>query len=167
MPCRRTVNMIYKRVCRDCPIPGCGAKYLVRLANHLADVHQLDHTQRRKYLQEAKLQPNVKVVIYDTEKSKRSGVCSTSETSSSTLQEQHRTVYHLSTRRKPKGLPRFKASGVGKKKAIKGRNIYLLSGLLINDRRKNILKSVKQFITPQIARMNQIQVRNIASLLSL
>ena len=50
---------------------------------------------------------------------------------------------------------------------MKGRNIYLLSGLLINDRRKNILKSVKQFITPQITRMNQIQVRNIASLLSL
>ena len=97
------------------PIPGCGAKYLVRLGNHLADVHQLDHTQRRKYLQEAK------------------------------------------------------ASGVGKKKTktktIKGRNIYLLSGLPINDRRKNTLQSVKQFITPQITRMSQIQVRNIASLL--
>ena len=41
----QTVNMVYKRVCRDCPIPGCGAKYLVILANHLADVHQLDYTQ--------------------------------------------------------------------------------------------------------------------------
>ena len=163
MPWRRTVN---KRVCRDRPIPGCGAKYFVRLANHPADVHQLDHNQRRKYLQEDKLQPKVKEVIYDTEKSKRSGVCSTSETSSSTQQEQHRNVYHLSTPRKPKGLPRFKASGVGKK-TIKGRNIYLLSGLLINDWRKNTLNSVKQFITPQITRMNQIQVRNIASLLSL
>ena len=41
-------------------------KYLaiVRLANHLADVHQLDHIQRRHYLQEAKLQPKVKVVVY-------------------------------------------------------------------------------------------------------
>ena len=39
----RTVNMIYKRVCRNCPISSCGAKYLVRLANHFADVHQLDH----------------------------------------------------------------------------------------------------------------------------
>ena len=47
------------------------------------------------------------------------------------------------------------------------RNISLLSGLLINDRGKNTRKSVKQFITPQITRMNQIQVRNIASLLSL
>ena len=53
-----------KRVCRDCPIAGCGAKYLVKLSNHLADVHELDHMERRKYLQEAKLQPRVKVVLY-------------------------------------------------------------------------------------------------------
>ena len=44
--------MVYKRVCRNCPISSCGAKYLVRLANHLADVHQLEHIQRRQYLQE-------------------------------------------------------------------------------------------------------------------
>lgn len=31
-----------------------------------------------------------------------------------------------------------------KTKTIKGGNIYLLSGLLINNRRKNTLKSVKQ-----------------------
>lgn len=59
------VNMV-KRVCRDCPIPNCGAKYLVRLANHLADVHLLDISQRRKYLQEAKLQPKVKFVVYES-----------------------------------------------------------------------------------------------------
>ena len=63
----RTVNVVYKRVCRNCPISSCGAKYLVRLANHLADVHQLDHIQRRQYLQEAKLQPKVKVVVYESE----------------------------------------------------------------------------------------------------
>ena len=63
----QTVNMVYKRICRNCPIPSCGAKYLVRLANHLADVHQLDHIQRRQYLQEAKLQPKVKVVVYESE----------------------------------------------------------------------------------------------------
>ena len=63
----RTVKMVYKRVCRNCPISSCGAKYLVRLANHLADVHQLDHIQRRQYLQEAKLQPKVKVVVYESE----------------------------------------------------------------------------------------------------
>lgn len=128
--------MVYKRVCRDCPIEGCGAKYLVRLANHLANVHKLDHTQRRKYLQEAKLQPKVKGVIYDTEKSKRSGEGSTSETPTSTHQEQNHSVYHLSTPRKPKAFPRLKASGVGKKtKTIKGRNIYLLISSLINIRR--------------------------------
>ena len=44
-----TVNMVYKRVCRNCPISWCGAKFLVRLANHLADVHQLDHIERRQY----------------------------------------------------------------------------------------------------------------------
>ena len=59
--------MVYKRVCRNCPISSCGAKYLVRLANHLADVHQLDHIQRRQYLQEGKLQPKVKVVVYESE----------------------------------------------------------------------------------------------------
>ena len=55
--------MVYKRVCRNCPIPSCG----VRLANHLADLHQLGHIQRRQYLQEAKLQPKVKVVVYESE----------------------------------------------------------------------------------------------------
>ena len=53
-----------KRVCRDCPIPNCGAKYLVKLSNHLADVHELDYINRRKWLQEAKLQPKVRVMIY-------------------------------------------------------------------------------------------------------
>ena len=55
-----------RRVCRDCPIPGCGAKYLVRLANHLTDVHMLDSDQRKMYLQEAKLQPKVKCIVYKT-----------------------------------------------------------------------------------------------------
>ena len=58
--------MVYKRVCGNCPISSCGAKYLVRLANHLADVHQLDHIQQRQYLQEAKLQLKVKVVVYES-----------------------------------------------------------------------------------------------------
>ena len=30
-------------------------------------VHQLDHIQQRQYLQEAKLQPKVKVVVYESE----------------------------------------------------------------------------------------------------
>ena len=59
--------MVYKRVCRNCPISSCGAKYLVRLANHLTDVYQFNHIQRTQYLQEAKLQPKVKVVVYESE----------------------------------------------------------------------------------------------------
>ena len=43
----RTVNMS-KRVCRDCPIPNCGAKYLVRLSNHLTDVHGLDYIKSKE-----------------------------------------------------------------------------------------------------------------------
>ena len=56
-----------ERVCRNCPISSCGARNLARLANHLADVHQLDHIQQRQYLQEAKLQPKVEVVVYESE----------------------------------------------------------------------------------------------------
>ena len=117
--CCRTVNMVYKRVCRDCPIQGCGAKYLVRLANHLADVHKLDHTQRRNYLQEAKLQPKVKVVIYHNtgnDPHKDSGACPTSEALPSTGKEEQRTVYHVSTPREQKAVTQFKASGIGKMK---------------------------------------------------
>ena len=63
----RAVNMVYKRVCRNCPISSCAAKYLVWLASHLADVHQLDHIQRRQYSQKAKPQPKVKVIVYESE----------------------------------------------------------------------------------------------------
>ena len=56
--------MSYKRVCRDCPVPDCGAKYLVKLSNHLADVHGLSCDERRMWLQECKRQPIIKVVNY-------------------------------------------------------------------------------------------------------
>ena len=79
----QTVNMVYKTVCRNCPIPSCGSKYLVRLANHLADVYQLDHIQRRQYLQEAKLQPKVRVVVYEIE-ADNSGKKSLSQSSTDT-----------------------------------------------------------------------------------
>ena len=35
----RIVNM-KKLKCKHCPIPGCGSKFLVRLANHLTQVHK-------------------------------------------------------------------------------------------------------------------------------
>ena len=44
-----------------------GRSALSDYSSHLADVHQLDHIQRRQYLQEAKLQPKVKVVEYESE----------------------------------------------------------------------------------------------------
>ena len=77
----RVVNMS-TRGCRDCPVPDCGAKYLVRLANHLANVHMLDIDQRRKYLQEAKHHPIVKRVAYKS--------AATNEINDSLLQQQDR-----------------------------------------------------------------------------
>ena len=69
-------------------MPNCGAKYLVRLANHLADVHLLDTDQRRKYLQEAKLQPKVKFVVYQN---------TTDENNASiNIPKQQERVYELS-----------------------------------------------------------------------
>ena len=102
----RTVNMVYTRVCRNCPISSCGAKYLVRLANHLADVHQLDHIQRRQYLQEAKLQPKVKVVVYESEADNSGKNHSTSTRSPVQTQE---TVYELSRSRRNKASFKAKA----------------------------------------------------------
>ena len=65
--CQQFLNMLYKRVCRNCPISSCRAKYPVTLANLLGHVHQLEHIQWGKYLQGAKVQPKVKVVIYESE----------------------------------------------------------------------------------------------------
>lgn len=84
------------RVCRDCPIPDCGAKYLVKLSNHLTDVHQLDHIERRKCLQEAKLQPKVKVVVYLDSKEKNK------------LKYEDSIVYEPSLPRKPQQVQRRK-----------------------------------------------------------
>lgn len=41
---------------KDCPLPGCGAIALVKLSNHLSQVHQLSPEERKPYLQQAKLQ---------------------------------------------------------------------------------------------------------------
>ena len=91
----RTQNMLYKRVCRDCPISGCGGKYLVRLANHFADVHELDHIQRRQHLQKAKLQP--KVAISKADNSRKNHYITTCNP----VQTQE-TVYELSRSRRNK-----------------------------------------------------------------
>ena len=91
-----------KRVCRDCPIPNCGAKYLVKLSNHLTNVHGLDYINRRKWLQEAKLQPKVRVMIYPA---KRSQVLRPSTHLSVQEEEKDTIVYHLSTPRGVKKNP--------------------------------------------------------------
>ena len=87
--------MLYKRVCRDCPISGCGAKYLVRLANHFSDVHELDHIQQRQHLQKAKLQPKVSISKADNlRKNHYITTCNPVQT--------QETVYELSRSRRNK-----------------------------------------------------------------
>ena len=60
------VNM-KKLKCKHCPIPGCGSKYLVRLANHLTQVHELTELERKYWLQFAKLQNTDVIRVYDKE----------------------------------------------------------------------------------------------------
>ena len=90
-----------ERVCRDCPIPNCGAKYLVRLSNHLTDEHGLDYINRRKWLQEAKLQPKVRVMIYPAKRSQGLRP-SSSETPLSVYEEEKDTIVHHWA--KPRGV---------------------------------------------------------------
>ena len=60
------VNM-KKLKCKHCPIPGCGSKFLVRLANHLTQVHVLTELERKYWLQFAKLQNTNAIRVYDKE----------------------------------------------------------------------------------------------------
>ena len=93
--CQPLVPLSVSAVC-DWPIPNCGARYLVKLPNYLTDVHQLDYSQRRKWeLQEAKLQLNVRVVIYRTKTNQGS-----EESPSKPQEGNDTTVYQLSTSRK-------------------------------------------------------------------
>ena len=98
-----------KRVCRDCPIPNCEAKYLVKLSNHLTDVHQLDYSKLRKWLQEAKLQPKVHCKSGDLSKA-----------ASKPQEVKHAIVYQLSTSRKGKTSVKMLRKGIKKaRKRIK------------------------------------------------
>ena len=106
-----------KRVCRDCPIPNCGAKYLVKLSNHLTDVHYLDYIQRRKWLQEAKLQPKIRVVIYPAKTSQDQEFRMRSKSKTTPLkqqQEKDTVLYQISTPRKIKKSLKSKTRGIGK-----------------------------------------------------
>jgi len=53
-----------KLKCKHCPIPGCHSKFLVRLANHLTQVHELSEIERRYWPQFAKLQNSNTVLEY-------------------------------------------------------------------------------------------------------
>ena len=79
-----------RRICRDCPIPNCEAKSLARLSNHLTDVHNLDSTERRKWLQESRLQPKETVMVYDREQKETSMLCF--NCANETLQKSGRTT---------------------------------------------------------------------------
>ena len=56
-----------QRKCKYCPIPGCGSKFLVRLADHLTRVQDLSELERKYWLQFAKLQNTNVVRIYHKE----------------------------------------------------------------------------------------------------
>ena len=56
-----------RRKCKHCPIPGCGSKFLVRLADHLTRVHELTELERKYWLQCAKLQNTNAIRVYDKE----------------------------------------------------------------------------------------------------
>ena len=62
----RPVSM-KKLKCKHCPIPGCHSKFLVRLANHLTQVHELSDIERKYWLQFAKLQNTNAIRVYDKE----------------------------------------------------------------------------------------------------
>ena len=62
----RPVSM-KKLKCKHCPIPGCHSKFLVRLANHLTQVHELSEIERKYWLQFAKLQNTNVIRVYDKE----------------------------------------------------------------------------------------------------
>ena len=56
-----------KLKCKHCPISGCGSKFLVRLANHLTQAHELTELERKYWLQFAKLQNTSAIRVYDKE----------------------------------------------------------------------------------------------------
>ena len=56
-----------KRICRHYPIPGCHSNFLVRLANHLTEVHELSEIERKYWRQFLKLQNTNATRVYDKE----------------------------------------------------------------------------------------------------
>ena len=48
-----------KRMRRNCPLPGCKSRNLVKLSNHLAQVHNHTSDERKVWLRQAKHQPKL------------------------------------------------------------------------------------------------------------
>ena len=103
-----------KRVCRDCPIPNCGTKYIVKVSSHPTDVHELSYINRRKWLQEAKLQPKVRVMIYPTRRSQGLRPSASETTLSVQKEEKDTIVQQFSTSRGVKKSLRSLPRGVNK-----------------------------------------------------
>ena len=59
---------------KDCPIPGCQSRGLIKLSNHLADVHWLSSKERKPWLQEAKLNKYSRTVAGSVEVNQLSAV---------------------------------------------------------------------------------------------
>ena len=59
----RIVNM-KKLKCKQCPNPGGASKFLARLANHLAQVHELTELKRKYWIRFAKLQNTNAIRVY-------------------------------------------------------------------------------------------------------
>ena len=53
--------------CKHCPVPDCQSTFLVRLANHLSQVHEFSELERKYWLQFAKLQTIKMVRVYEKE----------------------------------------------------------------------------------------------------
>ena len=56
-----------QRKCKHFSIPGCGSKFLIRLADHLTRVHDLSELERKYWLQFAKLQNTSAIRVYGKE----------------------------------------------------------------------------------------------------
>ena len=63
----QTVLFSWNQTFTDCPIPGCGSKFLVGLADHLTRVHELLGIERKYWLQFSKLQNTNVVRVYEKE----------------------------------------------------------------------------------------------------
>ena len=64
----QAINMLRRR-CRNCPVPFCPSKVLVKLSNHLSQVHGLSQLERKYWLQFAKLQDAKMIRVYHNESS--------------------------------------------------------------------------------------------------